>query len=264
MALSDSVVGAVNGGGEYGDAVLAVEQPLDSSLGRVLGTGAGAGAMDYNNNTASNSDDEDDLETRLPSRRAAAGKLQDQPPPPVSAQLLLNHPDYIDFSSDDFDPNAYASSVVHSPTSAYYAAGGDISASLAKLAYNVEHLRKHIHDQVSTHYEDLLQQVTGLQDLEAMLASVKQGLGTLDASMDKIRAKIRTPHSHLSQLTTQLANVQMAADILRRVIRFLYLSRRLDTQMASASGEGEAKERELAKAALTYAEIGGLFAGTLI
>jgi hypothetical protein len=42
-----------------------------------------------------------------------------------------------------------------------------------------------IHEQVSTHYEDLLQQVTGLQDLEALLASVKAGLASLDASMDK-------------------------------------------------------------------------------
>jgi hypothetical protein len=34
------------------------------------------------------------------------------------------------------------------------------------------------------------------------------------------------------------------------------LSRRLEVQIAAASGEDEVKERELAKAALTYSEIG--------
>jgi hypothetical protein len=80
------------------------------------------------------------LESRLPS---SSSRVQQQPASLTPAQLL-QHPDFIDFSAEDFDANSYASSVVHAPSSAYYAAGGDISASLAKLAYNVEHLRKQV------------------------------------------------------------------------------------------------------------------------
>lgn len=85
-------------------------------------------------------DEDDDLAARLPSAMAKRFPA----PAAVSAAQLLNHPDFIDFASDSFDANSYASAVVHSPASAYYAAGGNISASLAKLNYNVEHLRKQV------------------------------------------------------------------------------------------------------------------------
>ncbi|KAI9001852.1 Golgi transport complex subunit 5-domain-containing protein [Hyaloraphidium curvatum] len=185
-------------------------------------------------------------------------------PAPNTPAAILAHPDYADFAADGFDANAYASEIVHSPASAYYSGSGGISASLQKLAYNVEFLRKQIHDQVAAHYEDLLQQVTGLQDLEGHLFSVRQGLASLDGTMDKIRAKVRAPHTQLSQLTLQLERVQLAAEVLRRVIRFLYLSRRLEAQMAAhAAAEGrEGGERELAKAALTYSEIESILEGS--
>jgi len=48
---------------------------------------------------------------------------------------------------------------------------------------------------------------------------------------------------------TQLKNIQKAAEILRHLIRFLYLVKRLENQVKS-------EDREVAKAALSLNEIG--------
>jgi hypothetical protein len=105
-------------------------------------------SVDTSNNGDISEDDSGALlESRLPS---SSSRVQQQPASLTPAQLL-QHPDFIDFSADEFDANSYASSVVHAPSSAYYASGGDISASLSKLAYNVEHLRKQVRTAAGTH-----------------------------------------------------------------------------------------------------------------
>jgi len=89
--------------------------------------------------------------------------------------------------------------------------------------------------------------------------------------------KIRVPYQSLQGHVNRLHKLQQASDILRRISRFLILARRLELQMAelnkpldtpidtstepvksagtSYEESGDEKERTIAKAALTIAEL---------
>lgn len=103
-------------------------------------------------------------------------------------------------------------------------------------------------------------------------------------AIPRLRQKIRVPYQTLEGHVSRLQRLQLASDVLRRTARFVIVARRLEFQMvemnkaagsvsglamgnANASGkklngvgddghEGE-KERNLAKAALSIAELGG-------
>ena len=105
----------------------------------------------------------------------------------------------------------------------------------------------------------------------------------------RLRQKIRVPYRTLEGHVSRLHRLQLASDVLRRTARFVMVARRLEFQMgevnqatnpgASENGnkpnvnggiaktisdddhEGE-KERNLAKAALSIAELGELFSLT--
>jgi len=87
--------------------------------------------------------------------------------------------------------------------------------------------------------------------LEAVLGTVKLGLKTLSASMERLSFKIKTPFEQIQTYTIQLERLQVVSEMLRRVLRFLYLSKRLEMQMPGG-------DLELTKAALTLSEVGGL------
>ncbi|KAI8823667.1 Golgi transport complex subunit 5-domain-containing protein [Fimicolochytrium jonesii] len=181
-----------------------------------------------------------------------AGRKQSIAPLSVEAQgatveTLLSSSEYREFAEEDFDPTQYATRVIQAPTDSPYH-GLDITTSLAKLSFGIDHLNKHIQEQVSTHYEDLLQQVSGLSDIEGILASVKQGVHSLNTSLHRVRDKVLTPYQDMQDRTLQLERIQTTAEILRRLIRFMYLLRRLDVQLPGG-------ERELPKAALTVCEL---------
>lgn len=102
---------------------------------------------------------------------------------------------------------------------------------------------------------------------------------TLDA---RLRLKIRVPYQSLQTNVTRLQKLQQASDVLRRTSRFVVLARRLQSQMAEMDGNGatddksskmngasdshgllgqghdleDEKERTIAKAALSIAELG--------
>jgi hypothetical protein len=86
--------------------------------------------------------------------------------------------------------------------------------------------------------------------------------------------KIHIPYSSLQTHVAQLQNFQQASDVLRRTARFVVLARRLEGQMrdmkmggdenavdgvAVTGGEEDEKERTIAKAALSIAELGQYF-----
>jgi conserved oligomeric Golgi complex subunit 5 len=89
---------------------------------------------------------------------------------------------------------------------------------------------------------------------------------------DRLRVKIRVPYHTLQKNVSKLEKLHQASDILRRTARFVVLARRLEAQMseldtlsADAAKKTEAitsiddedeKERTIAKAALTIAELG--------
>lgn len=148
---------------------------------------------------------------------------------------------------DNFDPNTHANSIIHQSARGEL----DIATSLSSLAFSIDSLNKQLHEQVTTHYNDLLSQAAGIRELEAVLRTVKTGLRTLSTSMERLSFKVKTPFEQIQAYTIQLERLQETSEMLRRVLRFLYLSKRLEMQMPGG-------DLELTKTALTLSEVDSL------
>lgn len=110
---------------------------------------------------------------------------------------------------------------------------------------------------MTNNYNDLLSQAAGIRELETVLKTVKIGLKALSTSMERLSFKIKTPFEQIQTYTVQLERLQVTSEMLRRVLRFLYLSKRLEMQMPGG-------DLELTKAALTLSEVGMLIRGCLL
>ncbi|KAF8584833.1 hypothetical protein K439DRAFT_1646830 [Ramaria rubella] len=165
----------------------------------------------------------------------------------------------------------------------------DISLVLEKLNIGIDDVAKQLRIVVTNHHEALLVQALGAGELQESLAVVRRGLAEVTQSLNKLRQKIRVPYQTLEGHVSRLQRLQLASDVLRRTARFVIVARRLEFQMAetkraiessgnegtamdSANGkdtnitsddgnEGE-KERNLAKAALSIAELAALLEDT--
>lgn len=205
--------------------------------------------------------------------------------------------DYAIFASPEFDSNEYANSVLAgepyppqpgsyrpTKTTGLEPAKEDISVAIAKLNYGVDDVSKQIKNVVTAHHEDLLEQAAGVGELSGSLQTVRDGLDTLDSSLEKLRQKFRTPYQTMQASVKRLQRLQQVSDVLRRTSRFTTLAKRLQIQMAELGDgagaqakapsnsaaldgrrsatpgldyEGE-RERLLAQAAVTIAELGDL------
>uniref|UniRef100_A0A8D2P161 Conserved oligomeric Golgi complex subunit 5 n=1 Tax=Zosterops lateralis melanops TaxID=1220523 RepID=A0A8D2P161_ZOSLA len=129
-----------------------------------------------------------------------------------------------------------------------------IAEQLAKLAQGISQLDKELHLQVVARHEDLLAQATGIESLEGVLQMMQTRIGALQSTVDRIRVKIVDPYNKIVSRTAQLAKLQAACDLLRRIIRILYLSKRLQGQLQGGS-------REITKAAQSLNELDYLSQG---
>ncbi|XP_068022999.1 conserved oligomeric Golgi complex subunit 5 isoform X3 [Melanerpes formicivorus] len=166
-------------------------------------------------------------------------------PAPALAELLADEC-YSDFFREDFDVKAYTSQSIHQAV---------IAEQLAKLAQGISQLDKELHLQVVARHEDLLAQATGIESLEGVLQMMQTRIGALQSTVDRIRVKIVDPYNKIVSRTAQLAKLQAACDLLRRIIRILYLSKRLQGQLQGGS-------REITKAAQSLNELDYLSQGT--
>ncbi|KAG1765762.1 Golgi transport complex subunit 5-domain-containing protein [Suillus occidentalis] len=204
--------------------------------------------------------------------------------------------EYSLFTIPDFDANDYANAILagdpypqahqtqHAKPrtgTALESAKEDISVAISKLDFSIEDVSKQIKSLVTAHHEELLQRAAGVNNLSGSLISVRRGLDDVDASLEKLRQKIRVPYQTLETSAIRLQRTRQASDALRRISRFVVLSRRLETQMSELAtfeklgtaekkpnnSEGltadqqDDKERTIAKAALTIAELGALLDG---
>ncbi|KAF9285229.1 Conserved oligomeric Golgi complex subunit [Mortierella antarctica] len=160
---------------------------------------------------------------------------------------LDSYADYDSFLVEQFDPNTHANSIIHQSAKGEL----DIATSLSSLSFSIESLNKQLQDQVTTHYNDLLSQAAGIRELETVLMTVKAGLKALSTSMERLSFKVKTPFEQIQTYTIQLERLQVTSEMLRRVLRFLYLSKRLEMQMPGG-------DLELTKAALTLSEVDSL------
>ncbi|KAJ7124926.1 Golgi transport complex subunit 5-domain-containing protein [Mycena epipterygia] len=207
--------------------------------------------------------------------------------------------DYSVFANSDFDPNEYANAILagepyppaaelnpKTPAKSTFepSAKEDISVAISKLNFGVEDVSKQIKSVVNSHHEELLAQAASANSLAGSLTSVRSGLADLDSSLDKLRLKVRVPYESLHTNVARLQKLQQASDVLRRTSRFVVLARRLQNQMTEMdinSNENpgtpptksesqlnllgqdpeDEKERTIAKAALSIAELVALLDG---
>ncbi|CAD5120370.1 DgyrCDS8943 [Dimorphilus gyrociliatus] len=132
--------------------------------------------------------------------------------------------------------------------------GMSIANQLKKISDGLDLLDKELHNQIVTHHEDLLSQATGVETLEGVLQIMQNRIESLMTSLERIKARVTEPYEKIVKRTKQLKRLQEACDLLRRIIRLLYLSKRLKIQL-----EGGA--REIAKSAQSLAELDYLMEG---
>ncbi|KAJ7209565.1 Golgi transport complex subunit 5-domain-containing protein [Mycena pura] len=202
--------------------------------------------------------------------------------------------DYAVFASTDFDPNEYANAILagepYPPSDPKTPAAKptlepspkeDISVAISKLNSGVEDVSKQIKSMVNNHHEELLLQAASANALAGSLTSVRAGLADLDLSLEKLRLKVRVPYQSLQTNVSRLQKLQLASDVLRRTSRFVVLARRLQAQMTEMDSNNNTdnptanadvhitlgqdpeddKERTIAKAALSIAELVALLDG---
>uniref|UniRef100_A0A4W4DTC3 Conserved oligomeric Golgi complex subunit 5 n=1 Tax=Electrophorus electricus TaxID=8005 RepID=A0A4W4DTC3_ELEEL len=158
--------------------------------------------------------------------------------------VVLFHTEcYADFVNEEFDAKAYTAHAIHHAV---------IAEHLAKLAQGISQLDRELHCQVVATHEDLLAQATGIESLEGVLEMMQTRISALQSAVD--RTKIIDPYNKILVRTAQLARLQVACDLLRRIIRILYLTKRLQGQLQGGS-------RELSKAAQSLNELDYLSQG---
>uniref|UniRef100_A0A8C2ALT1 Conserved oligomeric Golgi complex subunit 5 n=1 Tax=Cyprinus carpio TaxID=7962 RepID=A0A8C2ALT1_CYPCA len=162
-----------------------------------------------------------------------------------TADSLLKDECYADFLKEGFDVKTYTAQAIHHAV---------IAEQLAKLAEGISQLDRELHCQVVARHEDLLAQATGIESLEGNTSLSALQFQITIISCIEIRTKIVDPYNKIVARTAQLARLQVACDLLRRIIRILYLSKRLQGQLQGGS-------REITKAAQSLNELDYLSQG---
>ena len=156
----------------------------------------------------------------------------------VMARLIEEDPSLEQFLNDQFQSDEYAMKIVKSEV---------VADVLAQLGQSIQMLNTELHQQISSRHEDLLAQTTGIESLESVLDVMTSRIGSLKELIGRISARVTEPFEKLQSRTRQLARLQDATDLLRRLIRLFYLTKRLRQQTGST--------REITKAAQTLNEL---------
>ncbi|XP_067934499.1 conserved oligomeric Golgi complex subunit 5-like isoform X2 [Watersipora subatra] len=150
------------------------------------------------------------------------------------------------FLSHDFDVKEHANNVLQS--------GVTISSQLAKISEGILLLNKELHSQVVAHHDNLLSQASGVETLEGVLQMMHARIQSLLSTTERIRGKVTDPFNRITMRMKQLTRLQETCDILRRVIRILYLTKRLKVQQQGGV-------REITKTAQSLSELRSLSEG---
>ncbi|ORX99769.1 hypothetical protein K493DRAFT_348325 [Basidiobolus meristosporus CBS 931.73] len=154
---------------------------------------------------------------------------------------LFLEENYAEYLTKEFDPNDHAQASVRSDD-------GDLSNSLQRLSANIDGLKAYLDKHVAENTEELLERVYGITHLEKDLEGVKLNVSSMSESLVRLRNKVKVPYEQILGYTTQLERLQNASDVLRRVMRFLQLAQRLETQVQGG-------DREFTQTALSLREL---------
>ncbi|CAI5956292.1 unnamed protein product [Closterium sp. NIES-65] len=136
------------------------------------------------------------------------------------------------------------------------AAGGKEGSSVlttAQLGEVISALQAQVQAEVATHHDDLLQQLSSLKDTEGVLSVVRAGVDSLLASVQRVRAEIADPYRAIQVKTRQLAALYDTMELLRAVIKYLKLVRKLREHLAAG-----VEKAELSKAGQVWQEVGAV------
>lgn len=155
------------------------------------------------------------------------------------------------FLAPNFNATTFASQVL---------ANGTAVASARKLGEGIVLLEKQLRSEVVHRHGELLQQLTSLQETESVLAVVRSGVNSLQASVQRVRSEIAEPYKLIKLKTGQLAALHDTMELLRVVIKVLKQVKKLQDHMApvAGGGAGGGGKVDLAKAAQLFAEVEGL------
>lgn len=146
---------------------------------------------------------------------------------------------YAPFLKENFDVQSHVSQLVQ---------GMLITDHLNKLTLGLNCLEREIENQVGSHYEDLLSQATGVETLEDVLNTMHTRIQTLLAGVERLRVRVVEPFHRVERHTLVLGRLQASCELLRRVIRCLMLSHRLQQQLST-------EPRDITKAAISLSEL---------
>ena len=90
-----------------------------------------------------------------------------------------------------------------------------------------------IRSHVTEHYEDLISHSTGIKRVENVLSMMQNKSNSLSLSINRIKNKVDENFNKAQSKVVQLENMQDVCDTLRKVVRVLFIGRRLQQQLDS-------------------------------
>jgi hypothetical protein len=129
----------------------------------------------------------------------------------------------------DFDVEKHASNLLQSSV--------DMAKYGNELAEAESELDGKLEDHVSVHHNELLSQATSVERLETHLSSVSEQSGSLLSSVDRLKSRINEPYESIKTQTVTLMRLQKTCDMLRKIIRILQLSKKLQSQLQGGPAE---------------------------
>jgi uncharacterized protein involved in exopolysaccharide biosynthesis len=158
----------------------------------------------------------------------------------------LAQPRFQPFQQPEFNVSEFTSRILAgSKTTA--------QAQVDELRASVRQLDGALSTYVFQQHHDLLQHAHKLADTEHAVQDVMLSMGSLQASVKRVRAEIEGPYKQIQTKTQQLRNLHDTVELLRQLIHRLKLVAKLRQQMAVP-----AASLDLAKAAKLLADISAI------
>ena len=115
------------------------------------------------------------------------------------------------FLREDFSPAQYASEIL--------ASSNGVQTASNTLNEGINILEKAVRDEVTRSYDVLMNQLTGIEEAEKILRTLRNGVNSLHQTTEKVRTEIVEPHRIVSAKTKQLERLTTTVDVLHRVVR---------------------------------------------
>ncbi|RWS16163.1 conserved oligomeric Golgi complex subunit 5-like isoform X3 [Dinothrombium tinctorium] len=154
------------------------------------------------------------------------------------------------FLSDTFDAK----------TSVFFS-GMSINEQIAKITAGIELLNNEIRTLVSENCHELLLEATKIDLLEEHLTHVQHRVNNLLSTLDRLKTRLSEPYNRIAHRIFLLNRLQTTCDLLRKIIRVVHLSKRLEQQCDLESSESMFPTREVTKIAQHISELISLIEG---